>query len=143
MKIVVGGIIKEDDKILLIQEAKESCYGMWNIPAGKLELNEFIKDGALREIKEETGLDAELNGIIQIGNQTINDDKLIYIIFSANVKEVIEGWHTDETLQTKLFTIKEIKNMKDSIRSYDLLSLAIEKVLNNQIIPLSLIEERR
>ena len=34
MKIVVGGIIKEDDKILLIQEAKESCYGMWNIPAG-------------------------------------------------------------------------------------------------------------
>ena len=26
MKIVVGGIIKEDDKILLIQEAKESCY---------------------------------------------------------------------------------------------------------------------
>ena len=143
MKIVVGGIIKEDDKILLIQEAKESCYGMWNIPAGKLELNEFIKDGALREIKEETGLDAELNGIIQIGNQTINDDKLIYIIFSANVKEVIEGWHTDETLQTKLFTIKEIKNMKDSIRSYDLLSLAIEKVLNNQIIPLSLIEVRR
>lgn len=143
MKIVVGGIIKEDDKILLIQEAKESCYGMWNIPAGKLELNEFIKDGALREIKEETGLDAELNGIIQIGNQTINDDKLIYIIFSANVKEVIEGWHTDETLQTKLFTIKEIKNMKDSIRSYDLLSLAIEKVLNNQIMPLSLIEERR
>lgn len=143
MKIVVGGIIKEDDKILLIQEAKESCYGMWNIPAGKLELNEFIKDGALREIKEETGLDAELNGIIQIGNQTINDDKLIYIIFSANVKEVIEGWHTDETLQTKLFTIEEIKNMKDSIRSYDLLSLAIEKVLNNQIMPLSLIEERR
>ena len=143
MKIVVGGIIKEDDKILLIQEAKESCYGMWNIPAGKLELNEIIKEGALREIKEETGLDAELNGIIQIGNQTINDDKLIYIIFSANVKEVIEGWHTDETLQTKLFTIKEIKNMKDSIRSYDLLSLAIEKVLNNQIMPLSLIEERR
>ena len=46
-----------------------------------IEKNEFIKDGALSEIKEETGLDAKLDGIIQIGNQTIDDDKLIYIIF--------------------------------------------------------------
>lgn len=143
MKIVVGGIIKKDNKILLIQEAKESCYGMWNIPAGKLEKNEFIKDGALREIKEETGLDAKLDGIIQIGNQTIDDDKLIYIIFSANVENITEGWHTEETLQTKLFTIEEIKNMKDLIRSYDFLSLAIEKILNDEIMPLNLIEEIR
>jgi len=60
MKIVVGGIIKKDNKILLVQEANESCYGMWNIPAGKLEKNEFLKDGALREIKEETGLDVDM-----------------------------------------------------------------------------------
>lgn len=145
MKIVVGGIIKKDDKILLIQEAKESCYGMWNIPAGRLEKNEFLKDGALREIREETGLDVELNGIIQIGNKTLKEeqDKLIYFIFSTKIENVVEGWHTEETLQTKLFSFDEIEKMKEQIRSYELLSKAIEKVKNNEIIPLSILEEMK
>ena len=40
MKIIVGGIVEKDGKVLLVQEAKEKCYGKWNISAGRLELNE-------------------------------------------------------------------------------------------------------
>ena len=38
---------------------------------------------------------------------------------------------------------KEIKDVKENIRCYDLLSKAIEKALNNEIMPLSLIDEIR
>ena len=80
LKIIVGGIIEKDNKYLLIQEAKESVRGKWNIPAGKLEQNEYIIDGAKREIKEETGCNVLLTGILQIGNKFINDDTMISFI---------------------------------------------------------------
>ena len=57
MSVIVGGIIEKDGKILLVQEKKKSCYGKWNIPAGHLEPNESIMHGAIREIKEETGME--------------------------------------------------------------------------------------
>lgn len=29
MKIIVGGIIEKDNKILMVKEAKKKCYGKW------------------------------------------------------------------------------------------------------------------
>ena len=54
--IVIGGLI-EKNKFLLVQEAKEKCKGKWNIPAGRMEVNESVIDCLKREIKEETGCD--------------------------------------------------------------------------------------
>ena len=60
MKIIVGGVIEKDGKVLLVQEKQDECYGKWNIPAGHLDCNESIIEGARREIKEEVGID--ING---------------------------------------------------------------------------------
>ena len=61
MDIVAGCIMKKDNKILMVQEAKEKYYGQWNFPAGHVEEGENILEGAIREVKEETGLDV-ING---------------------------------------------------------------------------------
>ena len=66
MKVIVGGIIEKNGKYLLVQEAKKKCYKKWNFPAGHLDFNESLEQGAIREIKEETGCDVELNGVCYI-----------------------------------------------------------------------------
>lgn len=46
------------DKVLLIQRARAPYFGLWSLPGGRLEPGEDAEQCAIREIKEEVGLDA-------------------------------------------------------------------------------------
>jgi 8-oxo-dGTP diphosphatase len=52
--------------VLLIQRGTLPRLGEWSIPGGRLEWGETAKAGALRELKEETGVDAHLVGLIDV-----------------------------------------------------------------------------
>ena len=101
MNIVVGGIIEKDGKYLLIQEAKKMCYGKWNFPAGRLEFKESLKQGAIREIKEETGCDVELNGVCYIANRILEDDLRIMVFFNAKLVNENIKYDKNEILDVK------------------------------------------
>ena len=47
-----------------MQEAKSSCAGQWYLPAGKMEPGEDIVEAAVREVKEETGLEFEVTSLL-------------------------------------------------------------------------------
>ena len=51
-----GGVVKKGDKILMIFRRKK-----WDIAKGKLEIFEKKKEGAIREVEEETGVKVKLN----------------------------------------------------------------------------------
>ncbi len=42
MTYIVAGVVIQDGKVLLIQEAKASCRGTWYLPAGRMERDESI-----------------------------------------------------------------------------------------------------
>lgn len=57
--LLVGrAIIKDDEKILLVQRAHDDKRnpGMWEFPGGKIDANEDLMNGVVREVFEETGL---------------------------------------------------------------------------------------
>lgn len=110
MKVIVGGIIEKNGKYLLVQEAQEKAYKKWNFPAGHLDFNESLKEGAIREIKEETGCDVELDGVCYIANKVLQDDLFVMVAFSAKlIKENIE-FDEKEILDVKWFDYDEIVN---------------------------------
>ena len=138
-KIIVGGILKKDNKYLLVQEAQEKCYGKWNIPAGHLDPNETIFDGAKREIVEESGFNVNLTGIAYIANMVLPNDEFIGVVFST---EIISGeikYNKDEILDVKWFTLDEIKGMKDDLRIADWIIDSVSAVENNEVCDINLI----
>ncbi|MEQ1901581.1 MAG: NUDIX domain-containing protein [Devosia sp.] len=50
-------LIRRND-VLLIQRRREPAMGLWTLPGGRLEPGETAEQAAIREIKEELGLDA-------------------------------------------------------------------------------------
>lgn len=61
-----GVLLVENGRILLVRRKYEPKKGMWSIPAGFLEADEDIKQCAIREMKEETQLDVELEGLFNV-----------------------------------------------------------------------------
>lgn len=140
MKVIVGGIIEKNGKYLLVQEAKKKCYKKWNFPAGHLDFNESLEQGAIREIKEETGCDVELNGICYINNRVSEDDIFIMIVFNAKlIKENIE-YDKEEILDVKWFDFDEIVNKMDDKLRGSYVKKAVYNQKNNLIASMDIIE---
>ena len=139
--IVVGALIEEDGKYLLVQEGKERCRGKWSFPAGHLEPGETIFDGAKREVKEETGCDIELTGICQIGNHVSQNDVFTLIMFTAKTNfNTFAPQNSSEILDIRWFTYDEIEAMRDQLRVQDLILGAINNTRQGIVAPLELIQ---
>ena len=52
--------------VLLVQRGKPPLAGQWSLPGGRIEWGERAADAALRELREETGCEAELIGLIDV-----------------------------------------------------------------------------
>ena len=137
--VVVGGVIEKDGKFLLVQEAQETCRGKWNIPAGHLDPNETIFDGAKREIKEETGCNVELTGILQIGNRVLKDNVVVSVIFQAKLLDNNITYDPNEILDVKWFTYEELINMKEELRSYNGIISSITTLIENKAADINLV----
>jgi len=64
--IGVGAVIIENARVLLAKRAHPPIQGEWSIPGGALEIGELVREAAVREAREETGLivePAELLGV--------------------------------------------------------------------------------
>lgn len=57
--LVVFGRSADGARVLLIRRGKDPFAGRWAIPGGFLDVDEPIRDGALRELREETGLEVD------------------------------------------------------------------------------------
>ncbi|GAB4537987.1 MAG: NUDIX hydrolase [Parvularculaceae bacterium] len=72
--IGVGAVVWKGDEILLVRRAAPPLEGQWSIPGGKLEYGERSRDAALREVREETGVEAEILGLIDTVDAVIRHD---------------------------------------------------------------------
>ena len=55
-----------DPSVLLLRRAVDPGIGAWELPAGYLEAGESAEEAALRETREETGLDVQLLGVVGV-----------------------------------------------------------------------------
>src|SRR5215207_9770482 len=64
-KVAVGTIIGDDTgRLVLVRRAIEPGYGLWVFPGGYVDRGEGVESAAIREAREEAGLDVRLDGLL-------------------------------------------------------------------------------
>jgi len=122
-KVAVGTIIRTaDERLVLVRRAIEPGYGLWVFPGGYVDRGEHIVEAAVREAREESGLDVRVDGLVNIYSYAGTTP--IIIVYRATM---IGGelCTDDECLEARLFTAAEIpwdqlafRSTKDALTDY-------------------------
>lgn len=124
---VVGAevlVINDDNKILLIKNPKRG----WELPGGGVEKGETIPDAAIREVKEEAGIDIELVKFCGV-HQNLTYDICNNIFIGRPIGGCLKT--SSESLEVGYFTLDEAFNLID--REY--LKVRIQYVMDSSTHP--------
>jgi 8-oxo-dGTP diphosphatase len=123
----IGVVIVEDGKLILVKRGAEPALGKWSFPGGIVELGETVRNAAVREAKEECGLDVELvdNVPIDVYDILEADDagrfRYHYVLlqFLAQPKEGVLKAASDAT-DALWVPLQEAENfdLTESVRSF-------------------------
>ena len=106
---VVFGIEGNNINVLLIKRGNEPFKGLWALPGGFLNPDETAEEGALRELREETGLgDAEVEQLYTFSDPKRDPrDRVISIAYMAIVKQQeVKGG--DDASEARWFPIDKL-----------------------------------
>jgi len=69
----VGAIIIEGPRVVLVKRAHPPLQAQWSIPGGVLEIGELLREAAVREAREETGLTVEPGDLLGVYDRVLRD----------------------------------------------------------------------
>ncbi len=110
-----GECIFNDQGEVLLQRRGDT--NKWGFPGGAIEIDETPQMAAIREAKEETGLDVEVGDLIGIYTdcniEYANGDKAQSIVMAFELKVIGGSLHCDkeETLELKYFSLSSMPEL--------------------------------
>ena len=70
----VGAIIIDQGTLLLVKRDRAPARGQWSLPGGRVEIGETLREALVREVREETSIDVEVDGLIGVAERIVRDD---------------------------------------------------------------------
>ena len=127
-----AAIFRDDGKLLIGLRGKEPRRLVWSLPGGHIEPGETAAAAALREVREETGISAELFGLVDINDVIIHGPDgslrahyLLTIFFGRWLTG--EPAPADDCLEARFVDIAEIESLPTTDRLAHFVKLSHEK----------------
>jgi ADP-ribose pyrophosphatase YjhB (NUDIX family) len=118
--LCVGGVVLKEGRLLFVRQAEgHPLEGQWTIPWGLMESGETPEEAVVREIQEEAGVDAEVEGLLGIQNLPAPWKGWIGVIFLcrhlAGTPKPDGGVETD---RASYFNFEDLAAFKDEIEPW-------------------------
>ena len=128
----VGAIIIEDSRVLLVKRAHPPLQAQWSIPGGVLEVGELIREAAVREAREETGLIVEPADLLGVYDRVLRAEQRVqyhYVLIDFLCRRVGgELAAADDAAEVRWFTREELPALKLAEDTLDVIRKGFEKL---------------
>jgi ADP-ribose pyrophosphatase YjhB (NUDIX family) len=113
----VGLYVVKDGKVLLVRRGNEPGRGKWSLPGGRIRFGERSEEAALREMREETGLEVRLRRVVDVVDvfwRSERGELLEHFVIVDFEAEVIGGElrPADDALDARWFSPEELKGLE-------------------------------
>lgn len=106
-KLAVAAVLyMPNQRVVLLRRAqRDQAHGMWILPGGHVDRGEEVSAAALREVAEETGLRASLQGLL--GVYSYPGNPIVLVVYTAQAQEG-KLRRSHEALELRAFSREEI-----------------------------------
>jgi 8-oxo-dGTP diphosphatase len=130
--IGVGAIIIEDERVVLVKRAHPPLQAEWSIPGGVLEVGELVREAAVREAREETGLVVETVELLGVYDRVLrNAEQRVqyhYVLIDFLCRRVAgELAAASDAAEVRWFRPEELSGMKLAEDTMDVIGKGFAK----------------
>jgi len=128
----VGAVVIEKDRVLLVKRAHPPLQAQWSIPGGVLEVGELVREAAVREAREETGLIVEPGDLLGVYDRVLRAEQRVqyhYVLIDFLCRPVGgELQAADDAADVRWFTREELPAAKLAEDTQDVIRKGFEKL---------------
>ena len=101
-------LVSDGDRLLFVQRGAEPQIGKWCFPGGYVDRGEEVRAAARREVREETGLEVEITGLIGVYSLPSNPVIVIAYLGSVRSGELTAGTDAEDAGWFKVDGLPEL-----------------------------------
>jgi ADP-ribose pyrophosphatase YjhB (NUDIX family) len=128
----VGVIIIDRDRVVLVKRGHAPLTGEWSIPGGLLEVGETLRQAAVREALEETGMCVEVGDLLGVYDRVVRDadERTLYhyVLIDFRCRRIAgEPEAADDAAEARWFSRAEIRELALAEDTAEVIKLGFEK----------------
>ncbi len=128
----VGAIIIDGPRVLLVKRAHPPLQAQWSIPGGVLEIGELVREAAVREAREETGLIVEPGDLLGVYDRVLRANEGVqyhYVLIDFLCRPVGGVLHAaDDAAEVRWFPREDLPAARLAEDTQDVIRKGFEKL---------------
>ena len=107
-KVAVAVVASDGGRILMVKRAIDPMMGRWSLPAGYVDRGEEVEEAAIREVREETGVEVRLDSLLGVYSR--QGAPVILIVYAATITAGV-ATPGEEAQDVGFFNVDEMPEM--------------------------------
>ncbi len=124
----VGVVCLRGGEVLLIRRGNPPRRGEWSLPGGRIEPGERAIHTALRELREETGVEAEIVGLLDVVDGLFPEAGRHYVLIDYAARwlsgEPVAG---DDALEARFVPLDQVESLVEWSETRRIIALAASR----------------